>query len=264
MTQRFRFLFIACAILSIASFVQAQSAPATTMPAPKAYEPAPKVDKDGNIQKAFSDKHNKYLARAKQGDVELLFLGDSITEGWSKAPEVWKKYYADKYKTANFGISGDRTQHVLWRIENGELEGIKPKVTVIMIGTNNNGSSNIDSPEDIAKGIERIVKEVREKTGSKVLLLAIFPRGPSEEKAAKARANLKQVNSIISKLDDGTNVRYLDFWDKWIAPDVTDPSTQPAHKPIAKEIMRDALHPSPAGYQIWAENMDPLLTEMMK
>ena len=264
--MKLRWVCAICLMFAFAGLAPAQtSAPAAppATPPQKADVAAPKVDKDGNIQKTFKEKHEKYVARAKQGDVDLLFLGDSITEGWHDNA-VWKKYYGDKYKVANFGISGDRTQHVLWRIENGELEGIKPKVTVLMIGTNNNGSQNIDPPEDIARAIGMIVKEVREKTGSKVLLLAVFPRGPSEEKAAKARANLKKVNEIIAKLDDGTNVRYLDFWDKWLAPDVTDPSTQPAHKPIAKEVMRDALHPTVAGYQIWAENMDPLLTEMMK
>src|SRR5437660_11523941 len=126
---------------------------------------------------------------AKEGKIDVLFLGDSITDAWggkghnpkAGGSNIFAKEF-EPLHAANFGISGDRTQHVLWRIQNGELEGIKPKVVVLMIGTNN---SNTDSAESIESGIEKIVSTIREKTGAKVLLLGIFPRGPSEEKAGK-------------------------------------------------------------------------------
>src|SRR5207237_9418968 len=123
------------------------------------------------------------------------------TEGWNGAKAGCEENFS-ALKPANFGISGDRTQHVLWRINNGELDGIKPKVTVIMIGTNNMGS---DSADAIAQGIENIVKVVREKTGSKVLLLGIFPRGadPADPKVKDLRAKIETVNARIAKLDDG-------------------------------------------------------------
>ena len=231
-------------------FAGVVTAQTTTQTAPQdPAVPAIKVDKDGKPNPGFMSKHEKYVQRAKQGYVDLLFEGDSITEGWSKAPEVWKQYYGDKYKVANFGIGGDRTQHVLWRIENGELENIKPKVTVLMIGTNNIRG---DDPQKIAQGVEKIVKEVRDKTGSKVLLLGIFPRG--ETQTAPERAKQQQVNQIISKLDDGKNVRYLEIWNEFLEPDMN----------ISKETMPDFLHPNAKGYEIWAKAMDKLLTEMMQ
>jgi lysophospholipase L1-like esterase len=244
--------------IGLTAFASAQtaapaSAPASApaLPPQPADVPAIKVDKDGKPNATFMSKHDSFIERAKQGDIDLIFLGDSITQGWgSNGKKVYQEQYADKYKIANFGISGDRTQHVLWRIQNGELEGIKPKVVVLMIGTNN---SNTDSAESIESGIEKIVSTIREKTGAKVLLLGIFPRGPSEEKAGKARAKLQEINKVISKLDDGKNVRYLDLWDKFLEPDKT----------ISPEMMKDALHPGPKGYQIWADSMNPLLEEMM-
>ena len=128
--------------------VNVTAAPAK--PAPVANEPAdqpsPKKDKDGNINPSFKAAHENFLKRGKE-PVGILFLGDSITAGWGKAKPVWEEHYA-KHQAANFGIGGDRTQHVLWRIANGELDGIKPKVVVLMIGTNNIGYP----AEEIIKG----------------------------------------------------------------------------------------------------------------
>jgi lysophospholipase L1-like esterase len=195
-------------------------------------------------------RHEGFVARAKQGDVDVLLLGDSITEGWGgrNGKEVYQKHFAP-LKAANFGISADRTQHVLWRIQNGELEGISPKVVMVMIGTNN-ASSN--TPAEIAQGVEAIVKTLREKTPSaKILLLAVFPR--AEKPDAPLRAAVANVNKIIAKLDDGRHVRYLDIGGKFLQPDGT----------LSKEIMPDFLHLSPRGYQIWAEAVMPVIHEML-
>jgi hypothetical protein len=116
---------------------------------------APKF-RDGEPDAGFLKTHEGYVTIAKAGGVDVLFLGDSITAGWRGAKEVWDKAFG-AYKTANFGIGGDRTQHVLWRITNGELDGIKPKVVVLMIGTNNSGS---DEADGIAKGVTAIVKAI--------------------------------------------------------------------------------------------------------
>ncbi len=136
---------------------------------------APKMDaKTGQPQEGFMKSHENFLKIAKEGKAKLVFLGDSITAGWAgkNGKDIWEKAFG-KYKPANFGIGGDRTQHVLWRIENGELDGIKPKAFVIMIGTNNSGG---DPAEAIAKGVTKIVKTVRAKQPqAKILLLAIFP-----------------------------------------------------------------------------------------
>jgi lysophospholipase L1-like esterase len=243
-------------LLSLALVVEAvvaQTAPATA-PAVKPQDPtvaAIKYDKDGVTPNAgFLKNHEKFLARAKEGNVDLLFLGDSITAGWgSNGKEVWTQRYANR-NAANFGIGGDRTQHVLWRIENGELEGIKPKVIVLLIGTNNTATDDADR---IAEGVTKVVKTARDKTGAKVLLLGVFPRGENPEKGGRQRQRITRINEVISKLDDGKTVRHLDLTDKFMQPDGT----------ISKNVMYDSLHLTPKGYQMWADAMEPLLAEMM-
>ncbi len=254
---------IVLSILCSATFVRAQAAtpaaPAATASAKpqRADVPAPKIDpKTGEPQKAFMDKHARYVERARQGDIDILFMGDSITEGWNtRGKDVWKERYADR-KAANFGIGGDRTQHVLWRAMDGELDNIHPKVAVVMIGTNNIGrdASKADPAEDIASGITKIVKLVREKTGAKVLLLGIFPRSDGKDQIDAIQKQQREVNDIINKLDDGKDIRYLDLWEKFIGPD---------GKNVPDEIMADHLHPGDKGYRIWADAMEPLLNEMM-
>jgi len=197
------------------------------------------------------DRHEGFVAIAKNGGVDLLFLGDSITDGWRKGGKaIWDKEFAP-LKAANFGISGDRTQHVLWRLQNGELDGIKPKLAVLMIGTNNLGSN---SDDEIVDGIKAIIKELHAKTpATKLLLLGIFPRNVKAEDTARGR--IKQINSVIAKLDDGgKTVKYLDIGDKFLEPDGTLP----------KDIMPDALHPNAKGYQIWADAVSELVLKMLK
>jgi len=214
--------------------------------------PAEKYGKDGKINPGFIASHEKFVSIAKEGKAQLVFLGDSITAGWAgNGKDVWAKAF-NGYTPANFGIGGDRTQHVLWRILNGELDGgIKPKTCVLMIGTNNVGA---DSAEGIAKGVTVIVETIRAKQPqAKILLLAVFPRG---EKASPnpGRDKLKAVNAIIAKLDDGKNIFFLDIGDKFMQPDGS----------LTKEIMPDFLHLSAAGYQIWADAIGPKLAELMK
>jgi lysophospholipase L1-like esterase len=216
---------------------------------------APKMDpKTGKEQVGFMTMHQSFLKIAKEGKAQVVFLGDSITQGWGGAgKEAWAKAFG-QYNPANFGIGGDRTQHVLWRIQNGELEGLKPKAAVIMIGTNN--TSN-DSAEDIAKGVTKIVETVRAKLPTtKILLLAVFPRGsrPDGRIANPGYEKIKQINAIIAKLDDKKNVHFLDISDKFLqGKDVIDLA-----------IMPDFLHLSPAGYQIWADAITPKLAELTK
>lgn len=252
------------ALLTLCLFVtlsvHAQTpAPATPKPAaPKVVLPpqppdiaAPKMGPDGKPNAGFIAAHEKFVSQAKQGEGQLVFLGDSITAGWGgNGKEVWAKAFAD-YKPLNFGIGGDRTQHVLWRIENGELEGIKPKAAVVMIGTNNSGT---DPAEGIAKGVTRIIETIRAKQPqTKILLLAVFPRG-EKPSPNPGRDKLKVVNEIIARLDDGKNVFFLDIGAKFMQPDGT----------LTKDIMPDFLHLSPAGYQIWADAIGPKLAELMK
>ena len=195
-------------------------------------------------------RHEGFVEIARKGGVDLLFVGDSITDGWrSGGKAIWEKDFAS-LKAANFGISGDQTQHVLWRLQNGELDGIRPKLAVLMIGTNNlRGNSD----EEIVEGIKAIIKDLHEKTpATKILLLGIFPR--AEKADAPQRARIKHINSIIARLDDGKILRYMDIGDKFLEPDGTLP----------KAIMPDFLHPNARGYQIWADTIMPTVQEMMK
>jgi lysophospholipase L1-like esterase len=196
-------------------------------------------------------RHKQFLEVARKGDVDVLFIGDSITQGWEgNGKEVWKKNF-EPLKAANFGIGGDQTGHVIWRITEGkELEGINPKVAVIMIGTNNMGGNN---PEQIAGGVETIVKELRkQKPQTKILLLAIFPR--AEKSDNPVRAKVKATNELIKKLADGKDVVYLDIGEKFLAADGS----------ISKEIMPDYLHLSPKGYAIWADEIRTPVEKLLK
>lgn len=202
-------------------------------------------------------RHEGFVEIAKKGNVDLLFLGDSITDAWrGRGSNVWAHYYASR-NAANFGIGGDRTQHVLWRMENGELDGIKPKVVVLMIGTNNTGKERDDktvrnTTPEIIEGVTTVVHGLRSKLpATKILLLAIFPRGVKD---APQRAQIAEINSAIAKLDDGKMIRFLDIGQKFLTSDGTLP----------KEIMPDLLHPNEKGYEIWAEAMEPTLAELLK
>ena len=185
-------------------------------------------------------------------DTQVLFVGDSITQGWegvNGGSNVWKKYYVPR-KAVNLGIGGDRTQHVLWRLERAPLEKVKPKAAVVMIGTNNsNGEDN--TPGQIAEGIEAIVKKLRERLpNTKVLLLAIFPRG---ENFNAQRGKLTQINQVLVKLHDGQNVHFLDIGHQVLNSDGILPG----------DIMPDYLHLSEKGYQIWADAIEPKLAELL-
>ncbi len=209
------------------------------------------VPKEGGWLK----RHEGFVAEAKKGGIELLFLGDSITDAWRNAG---KRLFEERFlplKAANFGISGDRTQHVLWRLQNGEFEGLAPRVVMLMIGTNNVGQAQgAEPPESAAAGVRAIVKEIHGRSPkTKVLLLAVFPRGEKPEDPK--RKAVGAINAEISKLDDGgKTVRLLDIGAKFLQPDGT----------ISKEIMPDFLHLSAKGYEIWADAVKEPIAELMK
>jgi lysophospholipase L1-like esterase len=232
-----------------ASTPAAPSTPAIKPPPQPPDVPAIKLAVDGTPNAGFLSAHERFVKTAREGKAQLLFLGDSITAGWGgNGKAIWTQAFG-AWEPANFGIGGDRTQHLLWRIQNGELNGLQPKAAVVMIGTNNVGG---DSAEGIAKGVTEIVETIREKTpGTKILLLAVFPRG---QRPNPGREKLKQVNQIIAKLDDGKNVFFLDIGDKFLTPDGL----------MTEQITPDFLHLSAAGYQIWADAITPKLQELMK
>jgi lysophospholipase L1-like esterase len=202
-------------------------------------------------------RHEAFVEEAKKGGFEVLFQGDSITDAWRNgaAKKIWDATFAP-LKAANFGISGDRTQHVLWRLQNGEFEGLTlPKVVVLMIGTNNIGQN--ENPEQAASaiaGIRAIVKEIHTKSEkTKILLLGVFPR--AEKPDHPFRGVIREINAAAAKLDDdGKTVKFLDIGEKFLQPDGT----------LTKEIAPDFLHLSGKGYQIWADAIKEPLAELLK
>ncbi len=207
----------------------------------------------------FRAKHAANVALAKEGGIDLLFMGDSITDFWRNTgpagvenPPRAGKVVFDKYygaiKTANFGISGDTTQGVLYRLQDGEGQGFQPKAIMLMIGTNNAG--NCTSAE-IAEGVGAVVLELRHDfPDAKILLLAIFPRANPGD---AIRKTVLDANPIIARLDDGQHVFYLDIGAKFLD----------ANGVLQPDIMADKLHPNEKGYEIWAQAVAPSLAKLM-
>jgi len=206
----------------------------------------------------FGPMHESFLERAKAGPVGLLFLGDSITAGWTKkAPDIWEKYFG-AHQPANFGIGSDNTMGVLWRIEHGELDHIKPKVLVLLLGTNN---TNMHTAPQISAGLGAVVRRIRAKLPeTRILLLAILPRGPRPDPgdvpddSGRRMEIIHAVNADLAKLADGRHVRFLDVGSLFLD----------ANGRIRDDLMPDRLHPNPAGYEVWAAAMKPVLDEMMR
>ena len=197
------------------------------------------------------DRHAQFLERSKQGDVDLVFLGDSITDRWPRVGESsWLKLAP--YKPVNFGIEGDCTEHLLWRLEHGELDGITPKVVVVLIGSNNVFYFENETAEWTARGIEKIVAVIQKRARtSKVLLLGIFPR---DEKDSRVRRAITAVNREIQRLDDGEHVRFADIGAQFLDGDGNIPA----------DIMSDKVHLSAKGYEIWYRALESILPEMLK
>jgi lysophospholipase L1-like esterase len=196
-------------------------------------------------------RHEGFVAIAKQGNIDLLLHGDSITDWWLQEANkpVFDKYFG-KIRTANFAVAGDTTQGVLWGLRNGEGQGFQPKAVMLMIGTNNSGT--FTAPE-IAEGVGAVVLELRRNfPDAKILLLAIFPRGVPGD---PVRDKLAEVNRIIAKLDDQRRVFYMDIGRKFL--DDKGVFLPDAFRP-------DNLHPQAKGYDIWGEAVSAKLAELMK
>ncbi|MFO1486930.1 MAG: GDSL-type esterase/lipase family protein [Verrucomicrobiota bacterium] len=250
-TPRSLFTLAACLILGGSLHAQTNPAPAvvdTNTPAPHVNTAIIPVPRTGGI----TNRQSQVLQRAKEasGDYDIEFIGDSITQSWEASGKpVWQEYYG-KRRVLNFGVSGDRTQHVLWRIENGQLKGFKAKVAVVMIGTNNSNKED-NTEADILAGVTAIVQQIRDQQPeTKILLLAIFPRAKT---FSPQRGKIAQVNQALARLDDGKHIHFLDLTSKFIEDDGS----------IAPEMMKDALHPGEHGYRVWAAAMEPKLKELL-
>ena len=206
-----------------------------------------------SLAAGFVAKHQANLEVAKQGDATLLFMGDSITDFWRNPDGAYAgKPVLDKYfgqwKVANFGIAGDTTQGVLYRLMNGEGKGFSPRAVMLMIGTNNTGRN---SAAEIAEGIGAVVLELqRDFPNAKILLLGVFPRGRA---ADPVRATIAEINRTIAKLHDGSHVHYLDIGQGFLDADGNIPA----------DVMSDGLHPTTKGYEIWAKAVIEPLSALM-
>ena len=247
-------LFSLAAVLTLALQLPVQAQTNTAAPESHTNTAIIPVPRTG----AITNRQSQVLQRAKdaKGQYDLEFIGDSITQGWeSRGSNVWKQFYGHR-RVLNFGVSGDQTQHVLWRFENGQLDGVKAKVAIVMIGTNNS-NKNKDGTDsytdsDILEGVSAIVQQIRARQPeTKVLLLGIFPRAKS---FSPQRGRLLEINQALAKLDDGKHIFYFDFGSQYVEKDGS----------ISKNIMPDALHPNEAGYKIWANAMEPKLKQLLK
>jgi lysophospholipase L1-like esterase len=210
----------------------------------------------------WQNRHKSILDRVAKGNVDLVFIGDSITQGWyGYGKTVWPKYYANR-NAVNMGFSGDKTQNILWRIENGQLDGINPKLIVLLAGVNNSNLQE-NTSEEIADGVILICKRIREKLPrTKILIMAIFPVNQAPTRHSKDTkaigynpqwAKNNKANEIISTIADGKTVFYMNINQKLL-----DENGQ-----WSRQIAPDFVHPSKLGYEIWAQQIEPLVMKIM-
>ncbi|WP_049628948.1 putative glycoside hydrolase [Cellvibrio sp. pealriver] len=202
-------------------------------------------------------RHEQKLAdanaiKANGGKIDLLFIGDSITQGWEKeGATVWQQHYAKRNAFA-IGFGGDRTENVLWRLQHGAVENMSPKLVVMMIGTNNTGHRH-ENPATTAAGIKNLLGELQQRLpDSKILLLAVFPR--DEKPDGHLRQINNGVNAIIKNYADNKKIFFADINSVFLTKDGVLP----------KEIMPDLLHPNEKGYALWAEALEPHLQKLLK
>jgi lysophospholipase L1-like esterase len=196
-------------------------------------------------------RHEGFVVAAKQGNIDLLLHGDSITDWWLQEANkpVFDKYFG-RIRTADFAIAGDTTQGVLWGLRNGEGQGFQPKAVMLMIGTNNTGA--FTAPE-IAEGVGAVVMELRRDfPDAKILLLAIFPRSVPGD---PVRDKIAEVNRIVARLDDQRHVFYMDIGRKFLDDNGVF---------LADSFRPDNLHPLAKGYDIWGEAVSAKLAELMQ
>lgn len=242
--------FLAAALLTLAQPLHAADpggrVPPTTVPAERS---------DANSREA----HRQLLGKASAGTIDLYFLGDSITRRWGCTDPAhrallghWTTNFFG-WNAANFGWGADGIEHMLWRIRNGELEGVHPKVIVLLAGTNNLGRGPVDARtvDDVVAGLGALVAACRELApGARIILTGILPRNDGGLAAMPA---IREINRRAAQLADGETVRFLDIGDRLAEPDGT----------LREGMTTDRLHLDVAGYQVWADALEPLLVELL-
>lgn len=228
--------------------------PASTLEEPPSSDPVMPAPRDRDFPwmslAAWNDAHRAHCAEAEKGQAELIFLGDSIT-AMTVNSEIWRNVFA-KYRYANFGIGGDCTQNVLWRLENGEVGNLKPKLVVLLIGTNNIGITDTDIA-DTERGVAAVVEKLKSCfPTAKILLLGIFPR--DEKPDTPVRAKVRAINAQLLKLDDKKRVVVRDLGGVFLESDGT----------LSSRISSDQLHLTEAGMQRWAGALEPEVARLMR
>ncbi len=201
------------------------------------------------------DRFQSQAKRMSEGNVDLLMVGDSITHFWeTNGKNVWNKYYANR-NAMNFGISGDKTQQVLWRLANAPTDKISPKMAVVMIGTNNIGHKDGNTPSQTVEGVQKIVDVLKGKYPKmKILLLEVFPRSPKA--TDNLRIKVDEINKGLRKIYQDKKVENVQLYsinELFLDKDGNLPNT----------IMPDFLHPNEAGYEIWAKAIEPMVSEVL-
>jgi lysophospholipase L1-like esterase len=225
---------------------------AQTVPADR---PAPRTDRNSQIA------HEQLLAKAKQGGIDVYFEGDSITRRWGATdyPELlenWKKNFFG-WNAADFGWGADRVENILWRLENGELDSVSPKVIVLLAGTNNVGNrvpiEGVESAAaNVTRGLEAVVRVMRAKAPrATIILMGIFPRNDN----LAVMPEIERINANLARMADGGKIRYLNVNDQ-----LADRNGK-LHDGMMND--RDKLHPLLMGYQVWADALRPMLTELL-
>lgn len=237
-----------CAAFGLALLCQFSSALSPTPPS--GITPAKRtIEYDWMSVAAWEKMHAEDVLTAQYDQVDVLFVGDSITAGWDW--QIWEKNFKP-LKAANFGIGGDHTANVLWRLQHGAIGNIQPKVIVLLVGVNNFGHLH-ETPEQVAAGVTKVVAQLQLAwPNSKILLNAVFPF--DQQASSENRKKVKKLNSIIAKLNDGKTIYFKSYGQLLLQKDGD----------ISPEIMKDFLHPTPKGYQIWADAMLPDIQQMLK
>ena len=215
-------------------------------------QPAPRLDANSRLA------HEQLLEKAKRGGIDVYFEGDSITRRWGASDPQYAAMLANwrqnffGWNAADFGWGGDTTQNILWRLQNGELDGVHPKVIVLLAGTNNIGRQPADDAKvaEITRGIKAIVDLCHEKApDATIILTAIFPRNDNPA----VMPSINRINENLARLADGKRVRFLNVNDK-----LADKGGK-----LFDGMMGDRLHPTVKGYQVWADGLRPILTELL-
>lgn len=231
-----------------------RSRPASTESMAEPVEPthraiARTLDYSWMSREEWRTRHQALLAIApeRRRAAKLVFLGDSIVEGWDDAS--WNESFG-AYSAVRLGIGGDMTQHLLWRIEQGELAQLQPKVLVLLIGTNNLGNASY-TPRETARGVEAVVRVLEQRLPKTTLLvLGLLPRDAPN---APLRRQVVETNALVAKLENKSTIRYLDIGKSFLSND----------RSIPVEIMADALHPTASGYRVFARSVLPTLTPLL-